>query len=103
MAIAVQAANRSTNASIKSTTVRPDLFRLPTFSLPWLFPPYISYISLMDGKFLYASGGNDNMILKYAVDEGRGLVLVDSLVLLLTYKIVSIIRKIQIDSQVGRA
>jgi hypothetical protein len=56
-----------------------------------------------DRKFLYASGGNDNIILKYAVDDGRGLVLVDSLVLLLTYKIVSIIRKIQIDSQVGRA
>jgi YVTN family beta-propeller protein len=34
-----------------------------------------------DGKFLYASGGNDNMILKYAVDATRGLVLMDSLVL----------------------
>ncbi len=39
-----------------------------------------------DGKFLYASAGNDNEILKYAVDPspgagGHGLALVDSIVL----------------------
>jgi len=34
-----------------------------------------------DGKFLYASGGNDNMILKYAVSATHGLVLADSIIL----------------------
>jgi DNA-binding beta-propeller fold protein YncE len=37
-----------------------------------------------DGNFLYASGGNDNCILKYAVSDktaGRALVLVDSIAL----------------------
>ncbi|HEX5027062.1 MAG TPA: hypothetical protein VFV68_17395, partial [Agriterribacter sp.] len=32
------------------------------------------------GKFLYASGGNDNMIRKYAVDQGK-LILADSIIL----------------------